>query len=207
MNQNYRLNKDNLLDALADWDRGLAISVLVVACGGTALTLQGYKESTKDVDFLVPFPAQFKLLLKFLENSGYKRVTGYGYKHPEQPWIFDLFSGQTIFQTELLDPVHEPGNHKVVKIYDKLTLGCLNSEDLIISKMFRGTQVDVQDSVLLIKKENLDLESLAERYQETASYYYNSQDCKKNLKYLIDELREEGIDSGALKSMSDKWTP
>jgi hypothetical protein len=53
---NYRLNKNDLLSTLELWDSLIAGrgKIHLIACGGTALTLLGFKESTKDVDFLVP---------------------------------------------------------------------------------------------------------------------------------------------------------
>jgi|AGTN01.2.fsa_nt_gi hypothetical protein len=65
----------------------------------------------------------------------------------------------------------------------------------------------MEDSVLLIRSENLDLSALAERYRETAGYYYNPADCKKKLGYLIAELDAQGIDSSPLKEMSKQWNP
>lgn len=171
------------------------------------MTLYGHKESTKDVDFLVPDPSHYQLLIKEITNLGYKPATGNGFSHPREPWIFDLFRGQTIFQTGLLDPVQEPGRHRVIKKYERIVLTCLNPDDLIISKMFRGTMVDVQDSIVMIRAENIDLVELAERYKETAGYYYNPETCKKNLGYLIKDLEEQQIDATPLREMSEQWTP
>jgi hypothetical protein len=50
----YRLNKDSLLDILQQWNQFLRRKVRLIACGGTAMTLLNVKESTKDVDFMVP---------------------------------------------------------------------------------------------------------------------------------------------------------
>lgn len=144
--------------------------------------------------------------MRLLQLLGYKPATGNGWKHPNVPWIFDLFRGQTIFQTELLDPIHEKANHRVIFDFGKLTLACLNPADLIISKMFRGTNVDVQDSVLMLKSEPLDMQYLAERYKATADYYYNTAACKTNFGYLIDELDRQGVDSTALKKVREQWT-
>jgi hypothetical protein len=94
MNVPYRLTIEDLLASLLEWDNQLHSKVFVAACGGTALTLYGYKESTKDVDFLVPIPAHYKQLLSALKALGYREATGKGYKHPNHPWIFDLFDGQ-----------------------------------------------------------------------------------------------------------------
>lgn len=207
MSARYRLTKEDLQQALKTWDARLKSRTLVVACGGTALTLYGYKESTKDVDLLVPVPEHYDNILKVVKELGYKDATGNGYKHPEQPWLFELFRGQTIFQTELLEPVQEEGKHRVIQEYEWLVVSCINPDDLIISKMFRGTMVDAQDSVVMIKSEKIDLAALAERYKETAGYYYNPPSCKKNLDYLIAELELERLDAAPLKEMSEQWTP
>ena len=50
----YRLDKNELLDNLREWNRYLKRKVHLIACGGTAMTLLGIKASTKDVDFIVP---------------------------------------------------------------------------------------------------------------------------------------------------------
>lgn len=207
MSNSYRLSDPDLFEVLADWDANLPGPMLLVACGGTALTLLGHKESTKDVDFLIPVPSEHDALLKLFKKLGYRQATGAGYLHPNGNWIFDIYRGQTIFQTELLDPVHLEGNHRVIKKYTRLTLSCLNPPDLIISKMFRGTQVDVQDSVTVLKSESIDLAQLGRRYRETAEYYFDPGSCKKNLSYLIAEMDREDMDSSALKEMHDKWTP
>jgi hypothetical protein len=207
MSARYRLTINELLDVLSDWDSKVKTPIFLAACGGTALTLYGHKESTKDVDFLLPEPAQYDHLVRTLRAQGYHRATGNGFKHPSQPWIFDLFRGQTIFQTELLDPVQDEGRHLVIRRYKKLVLACLKPDDLIISKMFRGTMVDVDDSIIMIKSEKLDLKELGERYRETAGYYFNPHDCKRKLGYLIDELERQKLDATALREISDSWTP
>ena len=55
----YRLNQKDLLDALGLWNGFLNKKVHLIACGGTALTLLGVKESTKDVDMLVPVDQEY----------------------------------------------------------------------------------------------------------------------------------------------------
>ncbi len=205
MNDHYRLNINDLYEVLGEWSNNLSSHVFLAACGGTALTLYGHKESTMDVDFLVPDPVHYQLLVKTITYMGYKPATGNGFKHPHKPWIFDLFRGQTIFQTELLDPVQHEGKHRVIKTYDRIVLACVNPDDLIISKMFRGTLVDVQDSITMITSEHLDLKALAERYRETAGYYFHPELCKKNLGYLISDMEKQQIDPTPLKEMSEQW--
>lgn len=86
-------------------------------------------------------------------------------------------------------------------------MACLNPDDLIISKMFRGTLVDVQDSIAMIKSARLDLKALAARYKDTAEYYFNPSECKKNLDYLIDELERQELDASDLREIGDSWIP
>lgn len=142
-----------------------------------------------------------------LLKCGYEKRTYLSYKHPERPWIFDLYRGQRVFQTDLLDPVQEEGKHRVVQVFNKLTIGCLNPDDLIISKMFRGDDVDVQDSIRLIESENIDLKALGDRYIETAGYYYYPEKTKVHLGYLISKLDEMGMNSAPLKEASEQWNP
>ena len=50
----YRLNKHSLLDILGQWNGFAKRKIHLIACGGTAMTLQDIKESTRDVDIIVP---------------------------------------------------------------------------------------------------------------------------------------------------------
>lgn len=109
--------------------------------------------------------------------------------------------------TDLLDPIQAPGRHRVIEQFNNLTLACLNPDDLIISKMFRGDRVDVDDSIVIIRSERLDLVALAERYKDTAGYHYNPVSCKRNLKYLIDDMKKSDIDPTPLEEMYESWTP
>lgn len=45
-----RIDKTELLDLITEWDKYVKGKVHLVACGGTALTLQDLKPSTKDVE-------------------------------------------------------------------------------------------------------------------------------------------------------------
>jgi len=164
----------------------------LIACGGTALTLLGYKESTKDVDFLVPEEKEYKQLTQFLERAGYLPKTSYGWKRAGENIIFDLYPGKTVYQTELLTSPLDAGGNKQIRQWNKIYLGVLNPMDLIISKMFRGTQVDIEDSLVLLKNEKVDLKKLEKRYRETAQYDVSENKVLRNLKVLLDRLKKAG---------------
>ncbi len=191
----YRFNADELIRTLSAWDDVLPGRgrIHLIACGGTALTLLGYKESTKDVDFLVPVEREYKRLREFLVQAGYKPVTGYGWKRPNEAILFDLYLGKAVYQTELLtSPLIRGGNRKI-REWNKIYLGVLNPLDLIISKMFRGDEADIQDSLSLFKNEKVPLSKLEKRYRETAKYYFGEDKALRNLEVLLARLKKAAL--------------
>src|SRR5947208_546937 len=107
----YRLNQKDLLDTLGLWNGFLNKKVHLIACGGTALTLLEIKESTKDVDLLVPVSQEYDYLIKTLKQLGYKQETGSGWRRKGEVFIFDLFVGKRVHTTELLKSPLEKKNH------------------------------------------------------------------------------------------------
>lgn len=188
-----RISANELLTTLAAWDELISGrgKIHLIACGGTALTLLGYKPSTRDVDFIVPEQKEYKRLVEFLSSAGYEQARGSGWQRPGEPIIFDLFSGSKVYMTGLLNSPLEEGKNKKYKEWKKIYLGTLNAPDLIISKMFRGEEVDIQDSLTLMQNENIDLEALKKRYKETADYDNNPERVLGHLDTLI--KRWEGL--------------
>ena len=187
----YRLKANELIHTLVAWNELLSGKgkIHLIACGGTALTLLGYKESTKDVDFLVPNEDDYERLIEFLTKAGYELVTGYGWQRSGEITIFDLYPGNKVYSTELLDsPLSKNGNKKI-KEWKRIYLGVLNPIDLVISKMFRGTEADVQDSLILFQNEKIDVAKFEQRYRKTAKYETNEDKMLKSLDYLLMKLK------------------
>ena len=188
----YRVDADELINTLSAWDQVIPGrgKIHLIACGGTALTLLGYKESTKDVDFLIPDEAEHKRLIRFLRQAGYNPSGGYGWKRDDEVIIFDLYPGKSVYTTELIrSPLVRSGNKKI-REWRKIYLGTLNPVDLIISKMFRGTRADIEDSLVLVQKEKVDLKRLERRYKETAKYDVSESRVLRNLGVLLSRLRK-----------------
>lgn len=190
----YRLTKQGLWDILEIWDKYLPSAVRVVACGGTALTLQDLKESTKDVDFLVPDHDECKVLIRTIQRLDYRQTTQSGWKKDDSVFIFDLFPGKKVFTTELLNSPLEPGKNIPIRTFKRLAVSALNDIDLIISKMFRGTEVDVEDCLTLMNARGaaFDLAALKARYEGTAQYDLLPEKMMKNLGYLLNEYKPGG---------------
>jgi len=188
----YRIDKRTLLDTLSIWDSYLKRKVHIIACGGTALTLLNIKESTKDVDFIIPNEKEYRYLLKIIEDLGYRRITGKGWAK-EKGFIFDIYDGKTIFTTELLESPLEKGNNKPFKEFSHIYLGILNYYDLIIAKIFRYTSVDIDDCLALFnaKHKEINIEKLKERFYETSSYDISDEKNKKNSVQFLKILERE----------------
>ena len=194
----YRIDKTGLLERLSIWNGFLKRKVHLIACGGTALTLLNVKPSTKDIDLLVPVVEEHSYLIKTLKDLGYKSASGAGWAR-DDGFIFDLFPGKRVHTTELLESPLDSGNNIPVKKLTYIYLGVLNYYDIIISKLFRGSGIDMEDCLTLIKarRGEIDIRKLTERFNETASYDILEDRVRKNLEHfkkLIDKenLRHEG---------------
>ncbi|MBU0604920.1 MAG: hypothetical protein KKH77_01380 [Candidatus Omnitrophica bacterium] len=190
----YRIDKQGLLDSLSVWNGFLKRKVHLVACGGTALTLLDIKASTKDIDLLMPETDEYNYLLKILKDLGYKSASGVGWAR-DDGFTFDLFRGKSVHTTELLESPLVKGNNVPVKEFSYIYLGVLNYYDLLISKLFRGTGVDMDDCMMLMKakRTEIDIARLSQRFKETASYDVSEDKVNNNLEHFIRLLKKEGI--------------
>lgn len=94
--------------------------------------------------------------------------------------------------TELIVSPLREGNHALFKEMSFLYLGVLNDYDLIISKLFRGTQVDIDDCLALVKYRGvaIDVKKLEGRYKETASYSISEDKINRNLDLFLERIKE-----------------
>ncbi len=187
-----RLNKEELLEILREWNRFLKRRIHMIACGGTAMTLLGVKESTKDVDFMIPDIKEYQYLTKMLKELDYNPVTGAGWKRRGEPFQFDLFRGNYIHTTALLESPMEEGRHTLLMEYSRLYIGILNEYDLIVSKLMRGTPVDFEDCLALAGalKERLNLERLVDNFNEMILYDVSEDRIRNNMDTFITRLKE-----------------
>jgi hypothetical protein len=101
----YRLTSDELMVTLENWDSLMNFKIHLIACGGTAMTLLNLKESTKDIDFVVPVETEYQRLMKFLKEIGYHSLGG-GLQNQNDPnFIYQFWPGNRVFTTHLLEPI------------------------------------------------------------------------------------------------------
>ncbi len=187
----YRLDKDDLLDVMRAWDGFLKRKVHLIACGGTALTLLGIKESTKDVDLIMPEIEEYDYLITILKQLGYESASGWGWRR-EGGFIFDIFRGKRVHTTELLESPLTEGNNQLIKEFSFIYLGALNYYDLIITKIFRSDAIDIEDCIALVKSraKEVNLKHLEERFRETASFDVTEEKMNKNLVHFLNILKK-----------------
>jgi hypothetical protein len=79
------------------------------------------------------------------------------------------------------------------KEYSNLYVGILNPYDLIASKIFRGTEVDFEDCLMLMKsrKESIDLVRVEKHTKELARYDISEKRIVQNLENFLSIVREE----------------
>ncbi|PNU19743.1 hypothetical protein C2E25_11145 [Geothermobacter hydrogeniphilus] len=193
-----RLGAEELLEVLQGWNRVLRRKVHLIACGGTAMTLMGVKPSTRDVDFMVPQLVEYSYLVNRLANLGYRPVTGSGWQRDGEPFRFDLFRGNRIHTTELLDSPLEEGRNTRLMEYSRLYIGVLNPYDLIASKLLRGTRVDFDDCLMLVRKrrDEVDIARLVGHFHDLVIYDVAEVRLRPNIAAFIDLLRDNGLYDG-----------
>ncbi len=194
----YRLTKNNLLDTLRGWSKFLKRKVRLIACGGTAMTLLDVKASTKDIDFMVPDDNEYAYLTKILRGIGYKQVNPARWKKEGELFEIDLYAGNKIHTTGLLESPLKEGNHIFLQNIGRLYIGILNFYDLISSKLFRGTSVDFEDCLMLVKAKGKEINKdlLIKRYNELASYDVSEDRIKEYLQSFLDRWRKEVNEDG-----------
>ena len=189
----YRITARDLIQTIDNWERLINFRVNLIGCGGTALTLLEVKDSTKDIDFIVPVVKEHERLMKFLRSLGYEEK-GDGLAHPDDPYfLYQFWGGNRVFTTDLLDSPLDPDRNILIKKRKYIYLGALNLQDLIITKMFRGMQVDVDDCVAAFTKFEIDPETLLKRYAEAAKYDLNPEKMMQNFIIFSEALLEKGF--------------
>lgn len=190
-----RLTKSDLNNRLSDWNNFLHRKIHLIACGGTALTLLDVKESTKDIDLMIPVDSEYTYLTTILVDLGYKKVTTSGWKKKDEIFRFDLFRGNFIHTTQLLESPLNDGNNIMIKEFTYIYLGALNYYDLITSKLFRSNAQDFEDCLTLIKVKfnEIDLDRLKERFTETASYEIAEERVNKQFESFLLKIKENDI--------------
>lgn len=153
---------ENFLQLLADLDEKIEL----YAMGGTAMVLKNIKEATKDIDFLTTEKQETirKLFtLAGLKEKDSSKLCNIWYLDDIR---VDMFYDEFIMGISLPDDWKEKSEH--LRDIGKLKLFILNWEDIIITKISRSEQRDIEDALEIIKAKNIDFKELKKRYYKLA---------------------------------------
>ena len=166
-------DKTSLLDFLEIINEDLAKKITLVAVGGTAMTLLDLKPSTMDIDFTLP-SSDLPEFEKALKNnpSGYK----------VDRWVDGCVFCQTL-----------PGDYidKSVPIrqFSKILLKALHPVDIVVTKIGRLNQRDIQDIEACIKKcEITGAEIKTRALQVSSTYVSKEEDYLYHLNWVLEKF-------------------
>ena len=152
-----------LISFLRQIDESLPSRIKLIAIGGTALTLLNLKDSTKDIDFTSP-PGDFEIIEQTFTKSGFSKI---GDRWMAPDFIIDLYKGNNIFSTMLMDDYLEKSKRIEGTGFKKIELYTLFSYDLIITKTARLNDRDIEDIKSIFLNLNIDQQKLISRYKKT----------------------------------------
>jgi hypothetical protein len=168
-----RVSKDALLKVLEAFDELAPRAMVLVAVGGTAMTLLGLKASTKDIDFNIPSHEDYAEFTRL-----YNRI---------KPGVtIDRWERNMVFSEVLPDDYIKRASH-----YDsgfhKLVIKVLDPIDIVCSKISRFEEPDMEDIRECIGKCGLTKSAIKKRalgYERAGS----DEMFNKNLEYVIGNM-------------------
>lgn len=167
-----QFDKSRLLDFLEVVDDIISREIVVVAVGGTAMTLLDLKPSTIDIDFTIPscYHQEFQKAINSLQH---------GYKIHIWPdgEIFSQFLPED-YLNKSIDIITELKN---------IHLKALNPVDIVVTKIGRLDKRDFQDIGSCIQKFNLSKNQIEQRAKQI-EYIGKEENYKNNLQYVLDKF-------------------
>ena len=163
-------DKKALLEFLEVLDNDLTKKITLVAVGGTAMTLLDLKPSTIDIDFTIPSNdlPEFERALKG-NPPGFK---------------IDRWADGYVFCQSL--PSDYLDKSIKIKEYDHIQLRALQPVDIIVTKIGRLNQRDIQDIETCIRKFKISKDEIIKRAKLVSpTYVPQEKDYQYHLKLII----------------------
>jgi len=152
------IDKNELLEWLKAVDKKLKKKIVLIAVGGTAMTLLGLKSSTRDVDFCI----------KSEDKKDFEKALG-------KKFNVDLFTDGYIFSEQLPEDYAEKS--KEILNLNSLSLKALSPVDIVITKAARLNARDEEDIQVLSKY--ADKKELIKRFNKIVKTYAGNEEAYK----------------------------
>ena len=169
------LDNTKLLDFLEEIDRELSRKIVIVAVGGTAMTLANAKPSTIDIDFTIPGK-------DYDEFERAKKIVQPGFR-------VDVFRDGAVFVTVLPDDYLEKSKSIATNLKN-IDLRALDPVDVIITKIARLDGRDAQDIESCITNFQITQKQIEQR-AKAMNYAGNSEVFVNNLKTVLGRFFKE----------------
>ena len=169
------LDNTRLLDFLEEIDRELSCKIVIVAVGGTAMTLVNAKPSTIDIDFTIPGK-------DYDEFERAKKIVQPGFR-------VDVFRDGAVFVTVLPDNYLEK-SRPIATNLKNIDLRALDPVDVIITKIARLDGRDAQDIESCITNFQITQKQIEQRAKDM-NYAGNNEVFVSNLKTVLRRFFKE----------------
>ncbi|MCK5283711.1 MAG: hypothetical protein KAK00_09995 [Nanoarchaeota archaeon] len=143
------ITKNDLIGWLEDIDKKLENKIILVAVGGTAMTLLGLKPSTRDIDFCME-SKDINIFRKLAKNGKFK---------------VDLFQDGYIFSEQLPDDYLDKSTRLETNLAN-IELRTLSLIDIILTKAARYNERDEEDIGTIAKTIKIEKEELIKRFNQ-----------------------------------------
>jgi len=143
------ITKKDLLDWLKRVDKKIDRPMILIAVGGTAMTLIGLKPSTRDIDFCVE-SKDFRILKELTQGDKFK---------------VDIYRDGFIFSEQLPEDYIKK-SAKVESGLVNIGLRTLSLIDIIITKTARYNERDEEDIAAIAETKQVKKEELKKRFEK-----------------------------------------
>jgi hypothetical protein len=165
------LDKSALLDFLGILNAELTQKITLVAVGGTAMTLLDLKTSTVDMDFTI--------------QSNDKPVFDKALANVSHGFKIDVWSDGLVF-SQILPADYLEKSIRIIS-FEHILLRALHPIDIVVTKIGRLEQRDIQDIEACIKKFNISRKQIEKRAR-TVQYVGDERIYQSHLKYILDRF-------------------
>jgi len=165
------LDKEVLFNLLKNFDEEAKEKITLVAVGGTAMTLLDLKVSTLDIDFTVP--RSDKPEFDRVRNS-----VPHGFK-------IDVYTDGAVFCTTLPDDYIDRSSE--IRNFNRILLRALHPVDIVVTKIGRLSDRDIQDIEACISRCNIKKEEIMARATNII-YVGREEDYPYNLQWVMENL-------------------
>jgi hypothetical protein len=198
-----RVPREELIDLLEKLNEFAAMHIDIFAVGGTALTLLGLKDSTRDIDFNIDSESGYNEIEKLFGKMGFRKI-GPNKWETDRGFYVDLFKSGYIFCVQLPEDYKKAS--KEIRNFGRIRLFAISAYDIITTKLGRGDSRDFDDIEVVFTKNRINLGKLAKRYVESMERSFVP-NAKENMLFLL--KKKLGIwglkGSDKAVSMVEKW--